>query len=51
MNSMPPRQTVLLREKPPDVICSSLTEKANVDEGTIRTSRRKARYKSPFMER
>jgi hypothetical protein len=39
------------REKPPYVKHSPSVDKASADEGTIRTSRGKARCKSPFPVR
>jgi hypothetical protein len=49
MNSKLPGRTVSPREKPPHVKRSPSVEMASTDEETIRTSRGKARYKSPFL--
>jgi hypothetical protein len=49
MNSRIFKQTVSPWEKPPHVKCSPSTETASADEGTIRTSRGKVCYKSPYL--
>jgi hypothetical protein len=49
INSKLSRRMVSLRKKPPHVKHSPSAEKVSVDEGTIRMSRGKAHYKSPFI--
>jgi hypothetical protein len=48
-NSRLPKQLVLLWEKPPHNKRSPSTATASTDDGTIRTPRGKAHYKSPFL--
>jgi hypothetical protein len=45
----PPRQMVSQREKPSHVKHSPLVVTVSANEGTIGTSREKARYKSPYL--
>jgi hypothetical protein len=49
MNSNLPRQMVSQREKPSHVKHSPSVVMVSVNEGTIGTSRGKARYKSPYL--
>jgi hypothetical protein len=49
MNSKLPWRTVSPREKPLRDKCSLSVEETSANEGTIETSRGKARYKSPFL--
>jgi hypothetical protein len=49
MNSRLPNRMVSPRERPPHIKRSLSVEMASTDDGTIRTSRGKARYKSPFL--
>jgi hypothetical protein len=51
MNSGLPKRMVLLREKPPHDRHSPSAVMASANDGTIGTSRGKARYKSPFIAR
>jgi hypothetical protein len=51
MNSRLPKRTVSPREKPLHVKHSPSAETTSEEEGTIGTSKRKGRYKSPFLVR
>jgi hypothetical protein len=51
INSRLPKRMVLPREKSPCDGHSQSAATASADEGTIETSRGKACYKSPFLER